>query len=79
LAKPAEPTKKLSPREEEVAYKISLGRTTKEIAEAMGISVNTVKMHLTRIRLKLGVSKSTQVAAWAARNLEAWKDVVGTS
>jgi len=59
----------LSPREKQVAIRLTTGLTTREIAEELGLSYDTVKLHLARIRRKLGVQRSTQVAVWAARNL----------
>ncbi|HWA17463.1 MAG TPA: helix-turn-helix transcriptional regulator [Devosia sp.] len=45
----------LSPAQKEVAGHIIAGRTMAEIAEAMGITVNTVRTHLDRVFDKTGV------------------------
>ncbi len=55
----------LSPREAEVLQLIVAGRTNKEIAEALVLSENTVKTHVTGIYTKLGVSRRTQAVAKA--------------
>ena len=57
----------LTRRELEVLKQLSLGLTNKEIAEALGISYETVKEHVQHILRKLGVSDRTQAAVWAVR------------
>ena len=52
----------LSGRELEVIKAVSKGGTNKEVAEALFISVNTVKTHLIRIYEKLEVSNRTEAA-----------------
>jgi DNA-binding NarL/FixJ family response regulator len=44
------------------------GLTNKQIAEAMHISSETVKDHVQRIFVKIGVTDRTQAAVWAVRN-----------
>jgi DNA-binding NarL/FixJ family response regulator len=46
----------LSDREREVLQMLVRGRSNKEIANGLGISENTVKVHATRVFEKLGVS-----------------------
>jgi RNA polymerase sigma factor (sigma-70 family) len=46
----------LSDRERQVLEAIVKGRSNKEIAGALGISENTVKVHTTRVFEKLGVA-----------------------
>lgn len=46
----------LSVRERQIAEAVATGKRNKEIADAFGISPGTVKLHLTRIYSKLGVS-----------------------
>jgi DNA-binding NarL/FixJ family response regulator len=46
----------LSDREQEVLAAIVRGRSNREIARALGISENTVKVHTTRVFEKLGVA-----------------------
>ncbi len=46
----------LSPREREIAVQVRNGRTSKEIAEVLGISLATVERHRHNIRRKLRVS-----------------------
>jgi DNA-binding NarL/FixJ family response regulator len=57
----------LTPREADVLEKLALGQTNKEIAQALGISYETVKEHVQHILRKIGVSDRTQAAVWAVR------------
>ena len=57
----------LTQRESEVLRQLSLGLTNKEIAQALGISYETVKEHVQHILRKIGVSDRTQAAVWAVR------------
>lgn len=53
----------LSAREREILVSLSRGSTNSDIAEALDISLFTVKNHLKRIFRKIGVSNRTQAAA----------------
>lgn len=57
----------LTKRELEVLKQLAFGLTNKEIAEALGISYETVKEHVQHVLRKLGVSDRTQAAVWAVR------------
>ena len=57
----------LTQRESEVLRQLALGLTNKEIAQALGISYETVKEHVQHILRKVGVSDRTQAAVWAVR------------
>ncbi|WP_030408009.1 ATP-binding protein [Streptomyces albus] len=52
----------LSPREEEVARLVALGRTNREIAEVLFLSPRTVEQHVARVLRKLNVTSRDQVA-----------------
>lgn len=56
----------LSRREQEIAKMVARGLTTKEMATEAFISENTVKQHLKRIFMKLGVNSRAQLvqSAW---------------
>jgi DNA-binding NarL/FixJ family response regulator len=58
----------LTKREGEVLKQLAFGLTNKEIAQALGISYETVKEHVQHILRKLGVTDRTQAAVWAVRN-----------
>jgi DNA-binding NarL/FixJ family response regulator len=58
----------LTKRENEVLKQLAFGLTNKEIAQALGISYETVKEHVQHILRKIGVSDRTQAAVWAVRS-----------
>ncbi|KKF37619.1 LuxR family transcriptional regulator [Erwinia tracheiphila] len=49
-----------SPRENEVFYWVSMGKTHAEIAVIAGISLSTVKFHMKNVLIKLGVNNTPQ-------------------
>lgn len=56
---------KLSPREAEILDWVAAGKSNDDIACILKISLNTVKTHLKRIFMKLGVeNRMTAVAIW---------------
>jgi DNA-binding NarL/FixJ family response regulator len=55
----------LTPREREVAALIGQGRSNRNIAEALVVSVRTVETYVTRILSKLGFDSRVQIATWA--------------
>ncbi|MET8911523.1 response regulator transcription factor [Micromonospora sp. NPDC004551] len=62
------PAPQLSDREIEVVRAIARGRTNREIAAELFISLSTVKSHLSGIQTKLGLRNRVEVAAWAWEN-----------
>lgn len=52
----------LTKREGEISCEICSGKSNKEIARKLNITVNTVNVHLNSIRRKLGVSNRTMIA-----------------
>lgn len=58
----------LSPREREVFHLVVDGRTTKEIARALGISAKTADNHRYRLMEKLGVHNTAELVRYAARH-----------
>ena len=54
----------LSCRERQVLALIAQGATDKMVAQALHISVNTVKNHVTAIYRKTGVTKQAQAVVW---------------
>jgi len=59
---------RISPREQEVLHLLAQGRSNQEIAEALVITVETAKRHVSSLLAKLGVDNRTQ-AAMRARSL----------
>jgi DNA-binding NarL/FixJ family response regulator len=62
----------LSGRELDIVRSIARGRTNREIAAELFISLSTVKTHITRIQDKLDVRNRVEIAAWA------WENRIGT-
>lgn len=57
----------LTDRELEIVKLIAAGKTTKEIAQTLMCSDNTVKTHKTSLMAKAGVKNSAELTAWAAK------------
>jgi DNA-binding NarL/FixJ family response regulator len=64
----ARPAVDLTEREREVLQLVSEGLPNKLIARRLEISEKTVKTHLTRIFMAIGVTDRTQAALWAQRH-----------
>lgn len=61
------PLTELTPREIEVLTLIARGRSNKEIAQHLQISIKTVKTHVSNILSKLHMMDRTQAAVYAVR------------
>ncbi|ARI78445.1 response regulator [Halobacillus mangrovi] len=59
---------KLTKREKEVLYQITLGKSNKEISADLYITEKTVKTHVSSILSKLGLHDRTQAAIYAMKN-----------
>ena len=59
--------KGLSPRETEVLRLVAKGCGNREIAASLGISENSIKMHLKRVFFKLGASDRTEAVSLASK------------
>ena len=59
--------KGLSPRETEVLKLVAHGCANREVAERLGISENSVKMHMKRAFYKLGATDRTEAVSLAAK------------
>ena len=67
LAKTELPPEPLSPREREFLQLIAEGKTTKEAAGLLGISVKTAESHRTRIMQKLNIHEIAGLVRYAIR------------
>ena len=59
--------RRLTPRQREVLQLIAEGRSTKEIARLLDVSVNTVKTHRLKLMERLGVHEITGVVRYAVK------------
>jgi len=58
----------LTPRELEILQYIVAGKSNKEIATELGLSVNTVSVHRANIMDALGIHKTAELVVYAIRN-----------
>jgi len=67
LAKTDLPSDPLSSREREVLQLIAEGKTTKEVAALLGVSVSTAESHRSRIMEKLDIHETASLVRYAIR------------
>jgi len=67
LGDEAKPEKKLTIRESEVLQLIVQGKSNKEIAGILGLSVNTVSVHRANIMEALGMHNTAELVVYAVR------------
>jgi DNA-binding NarL/FixJ family response regulator len=59
---------RLTPREREILQLLAEGKSNKEVAALLGISVNTAEAHRANIMLKLDLHSVTELVHYAIRN-----------
>jgi DNA-binding NarL/FixJ family response regulator len=65
---PGPPRDRLTPREREVVQLLAEGKTTKEVAAVLGMSVKTAETHRSNIMRKLNFHSVSQLVLYAVRN-----------
>ena len=55
---------KLSKREQDVVYQVLADKSNKEIAEALGLSLNTVKMYMKNLMRKINVTSRAGIVSF---------------
>jgi DNA-binding NarL/FixJ family response regulator len=65
---PRQTRARLTPREREILQLLAEGKSNKEVAGLLGISVNTAEAHRANIMLKLGVHSLAELVHYAIRN-----------
>lgn len=72
LAKPdtssAVPRSRLTPRERELVQLLAEGKSNKQAADALGISLNTVETHRKNVMSKLRLRSASDLVRYAIRN-----------
>jgi DNA-binding NarL/FixJ family response regulator len=68
LELPNEPEPVLTPRERQILQLIAEARSTREIANLLDLSVNTVAVHRANIMERLGVHKTAELVLYAVRS-----------
>src|SRR5260221_12656210 len=58
----------LTKREFEILIQVAMGKTNKELAEALFISIKTVETHKTHILEKLGLKNTAELVKYAIKN-----------
>jgi DNA-binding NarL/FixJ family response regulator len=64
----AESAEPLSPRERDVVRLLAEGKSNKEVANLLGLSVRTAETHRANVMHKLGVSSLAELVRYAVRN-----------
>lgn len=64
----AEAADQLTPREREILELLAQGMSNEEIAAELTVEITTVKSHLVRMLVKLGVRSRLQAVVWAYQN-----------
>jgi DNA-binding NarL/FixJ family response regulator len=59
---------RLTPREREIVQLLAEGRSSKEVATALGISVKTAETHRTNLMRKLDLHSIGEIVRYAVRN-----------
>jgi DNA-binding NarL/FixJ family response regulator len=65
------PSGELTPREVEIVHLVGKALGNKEIADALGVTVATVRTHLNKVYEKLGAESRLELALYAAQSDEA--------
>ncbi|HEY2646139.1 MAG TPA: response regulator transcription factor [Candidatus Acidoferrales bacterium] len=62
------PSNRLTPREREVVQLLSEGKSSKEVASLLGISVKTAETHRSNVMRKLEIHSVSELVRYAVRN-----------
>lgn len=74
-AKPRSDDRGLWSQEEQMLFHILEGHSNKTIAQRLGMTTATVKVHLDSLLCKIRVDNRTQAAVWALVNLPEFSDI----
>ncbi|MGP4083213.1 response regulator transcription factor [Streptomyces sp. KR55] len=76
---PPAPSADLTPRQREVIARLAEGRTDREIAEELRLSVRTVNAHVAQLLTRLGVRNRAEAVGWYYRSEDGRGAERGTS
>ena len=62
---PRQPVDPLTDREEQVLLSVARGRTNREVADELYITLSTVKTHIASLMAKIGARNRVEIAMWA--------------
>ena len=62
------PRSRLTPRERELVQLLAEGKSNKEAADTLGISLNTVETHRKNVMSKLHLRSASDLVRYAIRN-----------
>ncbi len=65
---PISPRAKLTPREREIVQLLAEGKSSREVADALGLSVKTAETHRANIMRKLNLHSVSDLVMYAVRN-----------
>lgn len=61
-------------REDQIIKLVAEGKSNEEVGRELGISKNTVKMHITHILDKLQLKDRTQIVIYYFKNIDCFKE-----
>jgi DNA-binding NarL/FixJ family response regulator len=64
----------LTPRQREIVGLIASGRTNRQIAQELVITIGTAANHVAQVLDRLGLANRAQLAAWAVEHRDVWHD-----
>jgi DNA-binding NarL/FixJ family response regulator len=64
----------LTPRQRQIVRLIASGRTNRQIAQELVITVGTAANHVAQVLDRLGLNNRAQLAAWAVEHRDLWHD-----
>jgi DNA-binding NarL/FixJ family response regulator len=64
----------LTARQRQIVRLVAYGRTNRQIAHELVVTVGTAANHVAQVLDRLGLENRVQLAAWAVEHQELWRD-----